>query len=164
MAHVVARAEVIGSTVVWLGVWEANPCAVAFYRKWGFEVVGEQIFPVGKDAQRDLVMRRELVSRPLPEDTTMELANTRVRLNVHDADLAESGFACEPRRYDDQRRLRADSPAQNLVQNPRVAFVIGWEHECTVQYEGLADVPKETELAAMRATMRRLATRGCSPT
>jgi len=40
---------------------------------------------------------------------------------------------------------------QNLVQNPRVAFVIGWEHECTVQYEGLADVPKETELAAVQA-------------
>jgi general stress protein 26 len=35
---------------------------------------------------------------------------------------------------------------QNLVKNPRVAFVIGWEHERTVQYEGIAELPTETEL------------------
>jgi ribosomal protein S18 acetylase RimI-like enzyme len=63
MAHVVARAEAAASRVVWLGVWERNPRAITFYRKWGFDVVGEQIFTVGKDPQRDLVMRRDLLPR-----------------------------------------------------------------------------------------------------
>jgi hypothetical protein len=40
---------------------------------------------------------------------------------------------------------------QNLVKNPRVAFVIGWEHECTVQYEGLAQLPTEAELPAVQS-------------
>ena len=60
MAHVVDRAEAAGSTVLWLGVWERNPRALAFYRKWGFDVAGEQTFTVGEDPQRDLVMRRDV--------------------------------------------------------------------------------------------------------
>jgi ribosomal protein S18 acetylase RimI-like enzyme len=46
------------SDVVWLGVWEHNPRAIAFYRKFGFAQVGEQIFPLGNDPQRDMVMAR----------------------------------------------------------------------------------------------------------
>jgi ribosomal protein S18 acetylase RimI-like enzyme len=60
MGHVVARAEAAGSTVLWLGVWERNPRALAFYRKWGFEVVAEHIFTVGQDPQRDLILRRDV--------------------------------------------------------------------------------------------------------
>lgn len=45
-----------GSDVVWLGVWERNPRAIAFYRKFGFAEVGEQVFPLGEDPQRDIVM------------------------------------------------------------------------------------------------------------
>ena len=60
MTHVVARAEAAGSTVLWLGVWERNPRALAFYRKWGFDVVAEHIFTVGNDPQRDLIMRRDV--------------------------------------------------------------------------------------------------------
>jgi general stress protein 26 len=40
---------------------------------------------------------------------------------------------------------------QNLVQNPRVAVVIGWEHECTVQYEGIAEIPTDAELPGVQA-------------
>jgi diamine N-acetyltransferase len=58
MEHVLARAAQLGAEVAWLGVWERNPRAIAFYRKWGFEAVGEQVFVVGDDPQRDLVMRR----------------------------------------------------------------------------------------------------------
>jgi ribosomal protein S18 acetylase RimI-like enzyme len=58
MAHVLARADANGYSVLWLGVWERNARALAFYRKWGFEVVGEHIFKVGDDPQRDLLMRR----------------------------------------------------------------------------------------------------------
>src|SRR3984957_7573315 len=58
MQHVVARVEAGGSQARWLGVWEGNARAVGFDRKWGFDVVGEEIFKVGDDPQRDLVMRR----------------------------------------------------------------------------------------------------------
>jgi diamine N-acetyltransferase len=57
LAELAAR----GSDVAWLGVWEHNPRAIAFYSKYGFVAVGEQVFPVGDDPQRDLVM-----CRPLP--------------------------------------------------------------------------------------------------
>ena len=60
MAHVVARAEAAGSTVLWLGVWERNSRALSFYRKWGFDVVAEHIFTVGNDPQRDLILRRDV--------------------------------------------------------------------------------------------------------
>ncbi len=49
-----------GATAVVLAVWEHNPRAIAFYRKLGFEVVGEQPFVLGDERQRDLVMRRSL--------------------------------------------------------------------------------------------------------
>jgi ribosomal protein S18 acetylase RimI-like enzyme len=62
MEHVLARAEAAGSAALWLGVWERNPRALAFYRKWGFDVVGEHIFNVGDDPQRDLVMCRDMQS------------------------------------------------------------------------------------------------------
>jgi diamine N-acetyltransferase len=58
MAHVLARAEEAGAAELWLGVWERNLRALAFYRKWGFDVVGEHIFKLGEDPQRDLIMRR----------------------------------------------------------------------------------------------------------
>jgi diamine N-acetyltransferase len=44
------------SDCVWLGVWEHNPRAIAFYRKFGFVAAGEHEFPLGGDAQRDIVM------------------------------------------------------------------------------------------------------------
>lgn len=58
MTAVIERAVQQGADQVWLGVWEHNPRAIAFYRKWGFSEVGEQIFPLGTDPQRDIVMTR----------------------------------------------------------------------------------------------------------
>lgn len=46
-----------GYRTMFLGVWEENPRAIAFYRKWGFEVVGDHTFMMGDEAQRDVVMR-----------------------------------------------------------------------------------------------------------
>ncbi len=43
---------------VWLGVWERNARAQAFYRKWGFRDVGGKTFTVGEDVQNDRVMMR----------------------------------------------------------------------------------------------------------
>ena len=62
MAHVLARAHAAGSAALWLGVWERNFKAQAFYRKWRFDVVGEHTFNLGDDPQRDLVMFRGLQS------------------------------------------------------------------------------------------------------
>jgi ribosomal protein S18 acetylase RimI-like enzyme len=45
-----------GCDVLWLGVWEHNPKAMAFYRKFGLEIVGTHAFMLGQDRQRDLVM------------------------------------------------------------------------------------------------------------
>jgi GNAT superfamily N-acetyltransferase len=60
MAHVLARAKAVGAAVLWLGVWERNPRALAFYRKWGFDLGGEHTFKLGDDPQRDLIMRRDV--------------------------------------------------------------------------------------------------------
>lgn len=47
-----------GHDAVWLGVWERNARAIAFYERWGFAVVAETTFTVGTDVQRDVVMAR----------------------------------------------------------------------------------------------------------
>lgn len=49
-----------GADVAWLGVWERNPRAIAFYARKGFEAVGDHVFVVGEDSQRDLVLARRL--------------------------------------------------------------------------------------------------------
>ncbi|MFM8781058.1 MAG: N-acetyltransferase family protein [Gemmatimonadota bacterium] len=45
---------------VWLGVWEHNPRAIAFYRRQGFTQVGAHTFMVGTDATTDLLFARPL--------------------------------------------------------------------------------------------------------
>ena len=49
-----------GFDTLWLGVWENNFRAQAFYRKWGFVEVGTHIFQLGDDAQRDLLLQRDI--------------------------------------------------------------------------------------------------------
>jgi ribosomal protein S18 acetylase RimI-like enzyme len=45
---------------VWLGVWEKNERAIAFYKKHGFYIGGTHSFFMGGEEQRDYVMRRDL--------------------------------------------------------------------------------------------------------
>ena len=52
-----------GATSMWLGVWERNERAKAFYAKHGFRKVGSQVFVVGSDPQTDHVMLCELRAR-----------------------------------------------------------------------------------------------------
>jgi len=47
-------------TSIWLGVWEHNERAKAFYRKCGFRDAGTHIFQLGSDPQTDLLMVREV--------------------------------------------------------------------------------------------------------
>ena len=49
-----------GHETLWLGVWERNARAQAFYRKWDFRAVGEHMFQLGEDMQRDILMERAL--------------------------------------------------------------------------------------------------------
>jgi ribosomal protein S18 acetylase RimI-like enzyme len=51
-----------GHETIWLGVWERNARAQAFYRKWNFRAVGEHMFQLGSDLQRDILMERSLTS------------------------------------------------------------------------------------------------------
>lgn len=55
---VVAEARALGVPTIWLGVWERNPRAIAFYRKQGFVEVGAHDFVLGSDVQHDLVFTR----------------------------------------------------------------------------------------------------------
>jgi len=54
--------SVHGSDVVWLGVWERNQRAIAFYKKFGFVEVGDHAFFLGSNRQRDIVMARSVLS------------------------------------------------------------------------------------------------------
>ena len=60
MQAVVVEAAEWNGRALWLGVWERNPRAIAFYRKCGFVEVGAHVFRLGDDAQTDLIMQREL--------------------------------------------------------------------------------------------------------
>lgn len=58
MASSFTAAEERGSDCMWLGVWEKNPRAIAFYRKLNFSEVGDHVFLLGTDRQRDIIMAR----------------------------------------------------------------------------------------------------------
>jgi diamine N-acetyltransferase len=58
MGAVEEAARSRGAGTLWLGVWERNVRAQGFYRKAGFTVVGSQIFVLGSEAQRDLIMAK----------------------------------------------------------------------------------------------------------
>ncbi|PAU66881.1 GNAT family N-acetyltransferase [Bifidobacterium criceti] len=49
-----ARAQ--GKTKMWLGVWEHNDPAIAFYKRFGFTQIGSHDFVLGDDRQTDLLM------------------------------------------------------------------------------------------------------------
>jgi ribosomal protein S18 acetylase RimI-like enzyme len=46
--------------LLWLGVWEKNLPAIAFYKHHGYEFFGEHVFMYGGDVQNDYMMRKKL--------------------------------------------------------------------------------------------------------
>ena len=58
---VLAEAAKLDMQAIWLGVWEHNPRAIAFYRKYGFREIGAHVFHLGSEAQTDSIMLRDLV-------------------------------------------------------------------------------------------------------
>jgi ribosomal protein S18 acetylase RimI-like enzyme len=57
---------------MWLGVWEHNARAIAFYRKCGFADVGSHPFQLGSDTQIDRIMWRSNFSASAPPATPPE--------------------------------------------------------------------------------------------
>ena len=60
---VIAGAEKL--KYIWLGVWEENTAAIAFYIKHGFEKFGEHPYYIGKDRQMDWLMRFDITKLAL---------------------------------------------------------------------------------------------------
>jgi len=60
MEHCLNEAKRQGFSTMYLGVWEHNTRAQAFYRKWDFVRVGEHIFQMGDDPQTDWWMMRSI--------------------------------------------------------------------------------------------------------
>ncbi len=60
MRHCIETATQNGYQTLWLGVWEHNPRAIAFYHRWGFEEVGNHVFRLGNDIQNDLIFQKSL--------------------------------------------------------------------------------------------------------
>jgi len=56
-----------GAERIWLGVWEKNRRAIAFYEKCGFRDVGSQPFLLGSDLQTDRVMEAQITTPSLRE-------------------------------------------------------------------------------------------------
>jgi len=56
MDRVKAEARARGARTLWLGVWERNDRALAFYAKCGFAAAGEHIFLFGTDPQTDRIL------------------------------------------------------------------------------------------------------------
>jgi ribosomal protein S18 acetylase RimI-like enzyme len=60
MQRCLDEAAARGRHTIWLGVWERNARAIAFYRRWSFIDVGSHPFQLGTDRQTDRVMARRV--------------------------------------------------------------------------------------------------------
>jgi diamine N-acetyltransferase len=49
-----------GKNKIWLGVWEKNENAIAFYKKSGFVPAGSHSFYMGDEEQIDFIMIKSL--------------------------------------------------------------------------------------------------------
>ena len=62
MKESIREAKERGFDCLWLGVWEKNERAIKFYERWGFKKVGNHIFTLGEDMQKDFTMELSLHS------------------------------------------------------------------------------------------------------
>jgi diamine N-acetyltransferase len=60
MQHCFEKGRNLKLDCIWLGVWEKNTRAIAFYEKIGFKKFGTHNFQLGDDAQNDLLLRYDL--------------------------------------------------------------------------------------------------------
>lgn len=62
LSECVERVRGAGCDVLWLGVWEGNSKAIAFYERFGLRPVGTHEFRFGSQPQTDLLMVMSLQS------------------------------------------------------------------------------------------------------
>lgn len=60
MLHLIDHARSLNKNIIWLGVWEHNARAIAFYSTFGFTKFSEHDFLLGTDLQRDWLMYKTL--------------------------------------------------------------------------------------------------------
>jgi diamine N-acetyltransferase len=60
MQACIREARQRGHKTLWLGVWEHNARAQAFYRRWDFTEIGTHVFQLGDDPQTDILMQRTI--------------------------------------------------------------------------------------------------------
>lgn len=60
LQHAIETSRRKGFEVLWLGVWEENPRAIAFYIACGCVAFGKHIFWLGSDPQQDILLKVEL--------------------------------------------------------------------------------------------------------
>lgn len=60
MEACLTEARQSGYQTIWLGVWQQNTRAQAFYERWNFSIAGEHVFQLGADRQMDWLMERSL--------------------------------------------------------------------------------------------------------
>lgn len=57
LSRAIQMANQKNAPFIWLGVWEENKKAIAFYEKNGFVTFDQHFFMVGEDRQTDLMMK-----------------------------------------------------------------------------------------------------------
>ncbi len=62
LRHAMDKAREKDYAKIWLGVWEHNTKAIAFYERNGFVKTGSHDFVLGNDVQTDYVMERSLTN------------------------------------------------------------------------------------------------------
>ncbi|RZI48248.1 GNAT family N-acetyltransferase [Lactococcus kimchii] len=55
--YAINQAKELKKTSVWIGVWEKNINALNFYKKMNFVYFSEHIFKLGREKQRDILMK-----------------------------------------------------------------------------------------------------------
>ena len=60
MNKCIETAKELNRQIIWLGVWEHNKPALAFYEKFGFKKFGSHIFMLGNDKQTDYLLMKEI--------------------------------------------------------------------------------------------------------
>lgn len=60
MDKAIAIATELNKRAIWLGVWEKNQNAIAFYSKNGFVKTGAHAFYMGDDEQVDYILTKKL--------------------------------------------------------------------------------------------------------
>jgi len=58
----ISKAKELKKSPIWLGVWEHNQGAIRFYQRYGFDQAGSHEFMLGTDLQKDIIMKKDLIS------------------------------------------------------------------------------------------------------